>query len=982
MDTDDSGSDADSDSDAGYNTAMSEGSESEVEQFDDFIRGASFIDGPTAVAPADTDWPTIPSAHPDPSADLPLPHSRPPPAERAACWGVSNSAQAEFPEVAIHQHLPVSNIPVATAVQAVPAIYCAKAGVLVPARADWPRDGHPEDLFQLFNFCPCKHGRWVRHRMRQLGLRGRLWALSPEQIVSEQTLWVASNARDLREAERRINRPAGGPSLPPWRPVTLEWIIPPEAVVSSLRYIIWDLRFHWQKVRDGTGRGQIVPLRRSLCDASAKCSCCFVPRRPPEWQVDRMAEWCQRSGMPDLRRMQQMQGQGLEFDFEGEWSTVLVPNARNYFEELEFALELAEKEAADGFTEGPWPLGTPFSPCKMHKRGIALAIRDGKVKPRGVGNLTAPQEDALRIHSVNAGRDMDNAEDLTFVTSALIAFAAGLYSLAGGGLELRKCDWSQYYRQLLRHPMGWWLAVCMLSAAGMRVDERIIMGDASSCLTANQVEDILIWLVRWLVLTKVWGWTDEQYADPQIWFTLLLQRPWAVGSVRAWMKTRAAALGVPQAGLPMATNHDRLWNLIPGGLSGYFDDGMIIGIPAIVEDITDALFFLILKVEIGASWAKFERALPDGTTSVLAYSPDSTDHFHRATRVWRDSKPGFLPVLGKEFDLASLTRRDSEKRLADLFSLMQAAGELATASPKRIIPVLLIQKILGILIFVTETTPALRGFLNYTTRCLKIKNGLRPGRTGRNRKVALLECKAKGVSPRPSMYKWQEFGAGDNTVLSRHAVAEWGALRRALPMANGVHFTPRRCPIGTYRDVVFIMNDSAGYEGGTDVTSVRAAACWMLVRSAVPSATAVVLIAWIQEAWTLAVLEATHSTQQEFANGTANLAYAAAKWPACDIVEIFDSQATVALCRTLASRSTDMEDLMAERAGVVLSPSDRRIVQFWTERALGQISDDISKDAMLDAIRRIREHLPAATFEAVARQRPPNLLMAAADSLS
>ena len=72
----------------------------------------------------------------------------------------------------------------------------------------------------------------------------------------------------------------------------------------------------------------------------------------------------------------------------------------------------------------------------MHKRGIALAIRDGKVKPRGVGNLTAPQEDALRIHSVNAGRDMDNAEDLTFVTSALIAFAAGLYSLAGGGLEL------------------------------------------------------------------------------------------------------------------------------------------------------------------------------------------------------------------------------------------------------------------------------------------------------------------------------------------------------------------------------------------------------------------------------------------------------------------------------------------------------------------------------------------------------------------
>jgi hypothetical protein len=69
-----------------------------------------------------------------------------------------------------------------------------------------------------------------------------------------------------------------------------------------------------------------------------------------------------------------------------------------------------------------------------------------------------------------------------------------LYIISQTGLPLEMCkfDWSQFYRQCLRHPAGWWLSVYMTLSTGLVVDERLIMGDASCCHSGNWVETIQV----------------------------------------------------------------------------------------------------------------------------------------------------------------------------------------------------------------------------------------------------------------------------------------------------------------------------------------------------------------------------------------------------------------------------------------------------------------------------------------------------------
>ena len=123
-----------------------------------------------------------------------------------------------------------------------------------------------------------------------------------------------------------------------------------------------------------------------------------------------------------------------------------------------------------------------------------------------------------------------------------------------------------------------------------------------------------------------------------------------------------------------------------------------------------------------------------------------------------------------------------------------------------------VQKVVGIVVYITDTSAPIRALLNYTVRALKIRNGFRPGSTGRSRRAFLIECRAKGVDAPASVFSWPG-RQGTYTTLSRSAEAEWRELQRVLPLMNGAHFMPRRSPLGRH-GVVHIMNDSAGYEGG------------------------------------------------------------------------------------------------------------------------------------------------------------------------
>ena len=212
-------------------------------------------------------------------------------------------------------------------------------------------------------------------------------------------------------------------------------------------------------------------------------------------------------------------GSGTKMAFDGSLSTVLKPHAKGFHDEIRKAIELAEAEVSESYIDGPHA-GPPFEPSIAHSCNI-ITIRDGKLKQRGVGNLTGRGD--LEEFSTNAGRDIEDLS-LEYVTSADFCRALFVISLAGVALEVRKFDWRNFYRQCLRHPAEWWLQVCMRLASGFFVDERKIMGDKTCCFTGNAVETILVWLIRWIIMTEVWQFDVVLMSHPEHWFSAVLKQ--------------------------------------------------------------------------------------------------------------------------------------------------------------------------------------------------------------------------------------------------------------------------------------------------------------------------------------------------------------------------------------------------------------------------------------------------------------------------
>ena len=87
------------------------------------------------------------------------------------------------------------------------------------------------------------------------------------------------------------------------------------------------------------------------------------------------------------------------------------------------------------------------------------------------------------------------------------------------------------------------------------------MGDASCCHIGNRVETILIWLMRYLHLTHVWGWPAEMYDQPDLGVETVLHRPWAQPApLRAWVLRRVSTLGGPTKTMTRANRMAALFN--------------------------------------------------------------------------------------------------------------------------------------------------------------------------------------------------------------------------------------------------------------------------------------------------------------------------------------------------------------------------------------------------------------------------------------
>ena len=100
------------------------------------------------------------------------------------------------------------------------------------------------------------------------------------------------------------------------------------------------------------------------------------------------------------------------------------------------------------------------------------------------------------------------------------------------------------------------------------------------------------------------------------------------------MLHRRRIFGEPRPDQSRADQMHALWNLLPAILAGYFDDTMTGGIPGLIEQITTAVFFLIIHLRIDAQFMKFER----GTAEGKHYLYSGTElHMDPAKRSWAES---------------------------------------------------------------------------------------------------------------------------------------------------------------------------------------------------------------------------------------------------------------------------------------------------------------------------------------------------------
>ena len=925
-------------------------------------------------------WPTVPCARP---SGAPYPFRPPSADDQAAAFGVASQHLAEHADVAIRHPFPEFNTPVRSAEvdERTEPEFVSPRGCRHPP-SQRPRPKRLDDLYRpSLRFDPRTDGKWVlkqvRRQIAEIRSAGRTptdadhyWTLSSAQLPGEILRWVAVHRRDITETLARAKQNAAGVTVGPWKLQSAAWLIHEDHKQHWATQHVWDLRFYWQWKSTGAGEGQIVPLRSVLCPPEHNCSCCFCPRRAPHWDTKWFKAAVIASQCPDMRQASMIYGSGTKMAFDGSLSTVLKPHAKGFHDEIRKAIELAEAEVSESYIDGPHA-GPPFEPSIAHSCNIVITIRDGKLKQRGVGNLTGRGD--LEEFSTNAGRDIEDLS-LEYVTSADFCRALFVISLAGVALEVRKFDWRNFYRQCLRHPAEWWLQVCMRLASGFFVDERKIMGDKTCCFTGNAVETILVWLIRWIIMTEVWQFDVVLMSHPEHWFSAVLKQSWAqIPSVRHWMLERRRIFGEPRPDQTQAERMHSLWNLLPAVIAGYFDDTMTGGIPDLVEQITTAVFYLIIKLGIDAQFMKFER----GTADRQHFLYSGTElHLEPAKRSWtRSPNQDHVMILGKEAVLDTFIRRDSADRLSYVAGLWTGCRTIVHQSRARTIEQRLVQKLLGLVIFITETAPSLRALINHLCRCLKIKNGFRAGRAGRSRAAMIVECAAKGVEVPASVYNW-DAQPGAITTCSRAAEAEMDELMRVLPTVNGIHFFPRRSAVGR-GGVAFLMNDSAGFEQRRDGTwppppdHLLAGACWIMS----PKWRTV---RWMQELWDIEILKITHSTQQELANGNANLAATIDRvTPGSDIVEIYDNEATVHMARRLATRKPGLIPLLQERLRLIRAAEAKqiRILTLWNNRTEGTPADLLSKGHCRQAERWIQRYAPDISLAAHPIARAQNQLV-------
>lgn len=337
-----------------------------------------------------------------------------------AAHGVINNSIAEVEAVARLMDLPLRNRP--------PTRPATGAPAQQPDNGWHPSNGSPQEFFKdTVTLTEKKHGAWVAVRLKALGIKGKRWRLSKDELWAEILMWISVNGRDIELAEEASRRRTEGERVVPHRPRAKTFVVSEECFVEEAQGKIWDLRPYWEA--DAADRHN-VEIRLMKFD-----------EQNSSFNVDALAEACSRAKVPDALMAEAICKGGVWRPFTGTWALVLEPNSRGFYDHINFAQETTKNEIDSGVLKGPYE-GPAFMPSKFHSRGVALQFRNGKIKPRGTGNLSLHGD--FKEHGTNSGwdlkLDMYSFPELEYVTSQQFARDCGVARPASAkhDFEIRK----------------------------------------------------------------------------------------------------------------------------------------------------------------------------------------------------------------------------------------------------------------------------------------------------------------------------------------------------------------------------------------------------------------------------------------------------------------------------------------------------------------------------------------------------------------
>ena len=236
---------------------------------------------------------------------------------------------------------------------------------------------------------------------------------------------------------------------------------------------------------------------------------------------------------------------------------------------------------------------------------------------------------------------------------------------------------------------------------------------------------------------------------------------------------------------------------LPLVMQGYFDDGQVAVAAVLVPHMVTALFTLVNTVGVAVEYSKLSWGRPDGTIGKCCPKTGARPSVF-ADVVFEFTKGSPL-VLGKELLLPPSVVQETESRQRT------AVAAIAEVFAKDYVWTSDMRSLIGNLMYITITIPALRGCLNAPIRCLKAETRLLADKTrnapGRRR--------MSHASRDPAALDYLvPLGAASQSSLAQaahliiHQIGRCAAPWDQLPQRD---------------NTVFIMNDAAGWGGLDDV---------------------------------------------------------------------------------------------------------------------------------------------------------------------